>query len=356
MFDYIFGKKIINYLEKKDIFITFDQNLKKNIKNEKKFRIKNEFFSHNLNKNYQGISYFGNKSGALCTDKNGFKSKCGKKNNNVFDYAFIGDSFTEGVGLDYEKTFVGIFEENSKKIVANLGVSSYSPIIYYHKLKYFFEKNIKFNHVIIFLDISDIEDELYRIECNNKVCDKKINPLKDIRTTKTSYIVKNLIQNDLKFTLIFFQYLKKGICKNIIFNKCSYVYDRNFLRSSWINNFKKNISIDGLYHESFKQTIFYLDKTFTLLEQNNVDYSLAIYPWPGNILYNENISQYEKYFRNYCLNRCKYFFNFFDDFRLLTKKMGKKEVIKRYYFYGDMHYNENGNQIIAKKLERILIK
>ena len=356
LLDYIIGKKIINYLEKKNIFVTFDQNLKKNKKNEKKFRKKSELFSHTLSKNYRGISYFGNKAGEICTDKNGFKSKCGKKNDNFFDYGFIGDSFTEGVGLSYEKTFVGIFEESSKKNVANLGVSSYSPIIYYHKLKYFIENDIKFNHVIIFLDISDIEDEHSRIECDGKVCNKKINIFKDIRSSKISYIFKNLIQNDLNFTLLSLQYLKKSICKNIIFSKCSYVYDRNFLKSNWINNFKKNTSIEGIYYKPFKQTVFYLDKTFRLLQENNIDYSLAIYPWPGNILYNEKINDYENYFKNFCLNRCKHFFNYFDDFKLLTKKIGKKAVIKKYYFYGDLHYNEYGNQIIANKLEKILTK
>ena len=41
-----------------------------------------------------------------------------------FDILFIGDSFTEGVGLDYNDTFVGIFENNLKLNIGNLGVSS----------------------------------------------------------------------------------------------------------------------------------------------------------------------------------------------------------------------------------------
>ena len=52
-------------------------------------------------------------------------------NTNYFEYLFIGDSFTEGVGLKFNETFVGIFKDNSNSSVANLGVQSYSPIIYF---------------------------------------------------------------------------------------------------------------------------------------------------------------------------------------------------------------------------------
>ena len=52
---------------------------------------------------------------------------------------FIGDSFTEGVMLEYEDTFVGIVDKelNNKSIeVLNAGVNSYSPIIYWRKTKF----------------------------------------------------------------------------------------------------------------------------------------------------------------------------------------------------------------------------
>ena len=351
LFDFFFGKKIINYFEKKKIYITFNQNFKNNVINEKKFRKKNDIFSHTLSKNYQGISYFGNKVGNLCTDENGFKSKCGNNiSNNNYDYVFIGDSFTEGVGLSHEKTFVGIYEESSNKKIANMGVSSYSPIIYFHKIKYFLEKDINMKHVIVFLDLSDIEDEIFREECKGKVCKKNLEAKKDFRSVKFAFNFKNFLQNDFQFTILALQYLKRGFCKNILISGCSYVYDKNFERSGWIQNFKKNISINGKYHESFNQTIFYLDQIHKILDQKGIDFSLAIYPWPGNIFHNINTSDYQNYFQNYCKKKCKYFLNYFEDFDILVKNNSKNKVIKDYFFYGDMHYNEKGNYVIAKKL------
>ena len=45
-----------------------------------------------------------------------------------FEIAFLGDSFVEGVSLNYENTFVGIFEDKKNISVANLGAFSYTHL------------------------------------------------------------------------------------------------------------------------------------------------------------------------------------------------------------------------------------
>ena len=106
------------------------------------------------------------------------------KNDNLQNILFIGDSFTEGLEADYEKTFVGLYEKYSKNKVFNLAVTSYSPIIYFNKIKYYIDRGLKAKHVIVFIDISDIDDEknYYRIcEDGKYVCDvKSINSLSKI--------------------------------------------------------------------------------------------------------------------------------------------------------------------------------
>ena len=75
----------------------------------------------------------------------------------------MGDSFTEGVGYDFEKTFVGIVDKalSTKGMeVLNAGVIGYFPAIYFKKTEYLLETlKLKFNHMVLFLDISDIADE-----------------------------------------------------------------------------------------------------------------------------------------------------------------------------------------------------
>ena len=48
---------------------------------------------------------------------------------------FLGDSFTEGHQVSYHKSFVGLLGERLNRATLNLGVSSYSPIIYLVQVK-----------------------------------------------------------------------------------------------------------------------------------------------------------------------------------------------------------------------------
>ena len=99
-----------------------------------------------------------------------------KQKSKKYDIGFLGDSFTEGTGLVYEDTFVGILEKKlPNKKIANLGVSSYSPAIYYTKIKKLLETGYQFNEIIVFLDISDLVDDAlcYQV-INNKIIRRKL--------------------------------------------------------------------------------------------------------------------------------------------------------------------------------------
>ena len=94
-----------------------------------------------------------------------------------YDLIFLGDSFTEGVGLNYEDTFVGLFENKSKMNILNLGVQSYSPSLHLKKINFLIKNKVKFKEAIIAIDISDLYDEfsynpklMYDNENNTGIC------------------------------------------------------------------------------------------------------------------------------------------------------------------------------------------
>ena len=115
--DFFFGKLILKSL---------DSYLSKTNFYERLIRIDHKFYHHTLRENikYDKTPSFDNFY-TLCTDNHGFKYKCGFKRDKNFEIAFLGDSFVEGVSLNYENTFVGIFEDKKNVSVANLGVTSY---------------------------------------------------------------------------------------------------------------------------------------------------------------------------------------------------------------------------------------
>ena len=127
---------------------------------ERLIRIDHPIYHHGFRENViynEAKNFDGNFS--LCTDNHGFKYHCNKIREKKFDFAFIGDSFVEGVGLPYKDTFVGIYEENSKKSVANLGVTSYGTKIYLSKIDFLLKNNYHFDHVVVFIDVSDLYDD-----------------------------------------------------------------------------------------------------------------------------------------------------------------------------------------------------
>ena len=178
--DYSIGKKILELMYNNNIILSPE--MKKSeidrIRSiEKSYRVKNKYFHHTLKPNIEIESTWGAVKYLVCTNKFGFRKNCNKKENlKNKKLILIGDSFTEGVGLNYKDTFAGMLDQSSKYEIINMGVTSYSPIIYFNKIKYYIDRGLKADHVIIFVDISDIDDEAnYYTKCKNSdyVCDKK---------------------------------------------------------------------------------------------------------------------------------------------------------------------------------------
>ena len=97
LFDFFIGKYVYNKFVR-DGFVDTDIN----------FGLKDEIYDHKFKKSYRAIVGWGNIRFDFCTDANGFRSSCLNQfdKTKTFDIAFIGDSFTEPVGISFEKSFV----------------------------------------------------------------------------------------------------------------------------------------------------------------------------------------------------------------------------------------------------------
>ena len=82
----------------------FGRNLLNNIKFYNNHGTVHPNFHHTFLPNINKILRWSNKDYTLCTDNNGFRISCDSKNTKekFFDIALIGDSVTEGVGLNFE--------------------------------------------------------------------------------------------------------------------------------------------------------------------------------------------------------------------------------------------------------------
>src|SRR6266852_6269929 len=142
------------------------------------FRIPDARIHHTLEKNVSaGLAIWGEAHYAFSTNSFGFRDSAVRvvkvASEKPIRVLFLGDSFTEGVGLPWEKTFVGIFQTHFPDVeVLNAGVLGYSPSIYLRQVERLLSNGFLTTHVIIYVDISDLQDEaLYKFDEVGNVVD-----------------------------------------------------------------------------------------------------------------------------------------------------------------------------------------
>tara|TARA_B100000902_G_C27294265_1_gene908997 strand:- start:1233 stop:2387 length:1155 start_codon:yes stop_codon:yes gene_type:complete len=323
----------------------------------------------------------------LYTNNYGFKNKDGSTlKNKEIDIAFIGDSFTEGIAIKHEDTFVGIFENQTQGNVVNLGVSSYSPSIYYEKIKFYLDKGFTFKEVIVFIDISDIQDEAaYYIEDEHGyIHTRKVGTVSPLKRNL------HILLSDLPLIYTAVVKIKKFLTKDIknlfVTNKSSLdfnkpVYKKISLKQKQLSNFERYNEVliydyydvklyDFKYSRSFwtyynddipyeplgidggiQRSLNKMSDLYNLLKSKNIKLSVGIHPWPGQILYDQRESKQVKIWRDFCKNKCNNFFNMFNFFFDEIELMGnRKSVINKYYLDGDVHFNEAGNRAVANEI------
>lgn len=340
--DFFFGKKILDLTDKFWVNTEFYGKIK---------RIDHDVYHHTLKpkvkmkrvKGFEGYYTF-------CTDNHGFRFKCDSEDRGKnFDYAFMGDSFTEGSSVSYEDSFVGIFEKFTKKKVANLGVVSYAPKIYLSKLNYYLKKGYTFNHVIIPIDISDLYDDdvSYRLKENYIVEDnfdrgEKLKIRRFLRknfpfTNFYMFVVKNL--NQVGYKPINQNKNKPSFHKDVL------------LKAQWTYSSEKFIA--GYWsptQSAQNEMIETMTKVYELLDEKKIPLTVVIYPWPQQLEFDRLNSKHTQMWKKFCESKCKNFINLFPVFFKEQDEKGFLETYRKYYWWNDMHFNIEGNNLVAKEI------
>src|SRR5882757_2223508 len=170
------------------LFLAFDfaySTLTRGEEKQRPLRIANKIYDHGFAADFDGYDVWGGLRSRLTTNSLGFKDASVRNvplKPGSHRILLIGDSFTEGIGMSFEDSFAGRLyragQERSEKIeFLDAGVASYSPSIYYRKIKYLLDSGLQFDEVVLFSDTSDVTDEAtmyfcidddpkYRAHCN----------------------------------------------------------------------------------------------------------------------------------------------------------------------------------------------
>jgi hypothetical protein len=250
----------------------------------------------------------------------------------------IGDSFVEALGSSYEQSFAGLMAcdaAKQKKAVWNLGVSSYSPIIYWRKVLAAAKKlDVKPREIYVFLDLSDIDDEanIYREAEDGTVKYKSMSEPTAVSVDPILWLVEHFTTARLIYDL----YVSASFNPRMSLGRS---------RARWTID---QGLMDAWGKRGLELASANLDKLAELCREWQCGVTLVVYPWPDNVMEKDRDSIQVRYWRDWSAKRDV---RFVDGFAPFFKDPGEA-VLKRYYIEGDVHFTEAGNRLIYETVRQ----
>lgn len=304
----------------------------------------NSYYHHEIGKPSKKVRLtWGGKIYYIFTNSVGFKDRS-KRNvelkPNRYRIIFIGDSFTEGVGYGYDDTFAGIIDSHLAPYnieILNASSASYSPKLYYLKIKYLLENvGLRFNELYVFTDKGDIEDELLY---ENFTPSRKNHLANIFLKTHSFFHTHSFFYNRL------FNFAKgnpwiKDICNRIMGYPNFYI---NY-PSNWRWSFCESTdSFPQVIEKAFSLAQINTDRLFELCRKHNIKMNIVVFPSPYILAYPQE-SCYEKFWKEFCQTRKINFVDLIPDFK---KETNFGEKTNEFFITGDMHFNKKGHSLVA---------
>lgn len=330
------------------------------------WRIKSEIYHHDLMPNIDVVENWQKFKLRLVTNSIGFrdfeKKKIEKENKEQKRVLLIGDSFIEGSGYDYKYTIGGLIQNKlgDRFEVLNSAVGSYSPGIYYLKTKHYIDQGYKFDYALVFLDVSDIYDELFLDYSKDK--SKIINYYSTEPIYKRYFykVGEFLSTNTLLFRSLLLLSDRTEVLKNYIKlkYKASNEFNKPFFKTTKEDTlFFRMLTVDRGYwtfnvktyfkvKNGLKKSDYFLKNLYELFEKNNIKSYLIVYPWPTQIFYGDD--KHETYWKKFSKRNNINFISLYDQFQ----NDNKRKFILNNFILGDIHWNKDGTIKILKGLNK----
>ena len=314
-----------------------------------------EEFFYELKKNCKGKYRFKKSFPVKLTITDEMGSRIGKKKiekdinkKNIF---IFGDSFTYGVGIEFEKTYVGLLTENLKYYnIYNFGVGSYSPSVHLYKLKQVLNKNLKPSKIILFLDLTDVIDEANRwnFDEKNETVMLSTNFLYNEFNKKKSFSEKNF-----KLSKNISSYLNFNL-RNLREKSNIRIRDKRKIKTSIQGSFTytdaNNLDQRFWKKNTFKRGLNFIEKRLKQIskvaKKNNSEFYVVIYPWAETLEFGQQKFNWSYFVNSICDNgTCKLIdaIPAFNDYK--NKNIDWSTEL---YFLNDEHFNEKGANLLYK--------
>ena len=320
-------------------------------KKERQYRVRVHEFHHGF---LPGIRvedvHWGGDSYTMITNGLGYKSDRTDAVAPVSDrerLLFLGDSFTEGVGLDHAATFVGRIEAAlapQDVEVFNGGVSSYSPMLYWRRLAHEFHHQLIHPELVaVYIDISDIDDDDMRILADDGSIDR--------RRHNSRHRPRNIHPRSWFYSFTREHTLLTHVAyrswADIVSNSDSVFKQKQIglPRARW--------TVDEAMWEFYGEHGLArardnMDQVLALLLERDIDLVIAVYPWPDQVWEKDLDSIQVRSWREWAQSRGVDMIDYFPCFiSEQDTTRDARDTIRRYFIPGDVHWNAAGHELIA---------
>ncbi len=270
----------------------------------------------------------------------------------------LGDSHAEGMTA-WEDTFVGRIAANLPQYdFLNGSMGAYSPSNYLNTARIVFQKGIEIDDVIVFIDISDAQDEaaLYRDKDSSGAV--TIPDRKYIANTRYSTL-RQWVNKHLLITDDIVEFFEKNLVRlgyyHLDRGDGGNEFDQE--RGAWTYRkvsdtqpFETGYAPLGLEGGIAKEKAK-MDLLWQELAKRNIPISVVVYPWPTQIAHDSEDSRQVRIWREWCEGKCKRFVSLFPAFLAVKAQCPRLEPgcwYLDYFIFGDIHYNSAGNALVAE--------
>jgi hypothetical protein len=265
----------------------------------------------------------------------------------------LGDSFTQGM-VAWSDSYVGKIAAHFPRYdILNGGVESYSPSNYLNTTRILLAEGVAIDEVIVFLDLSDVADEahIYQdADASGAVTVSEQTPFGGRRRwISERFLLTNLLVEFFKKILVGFGFYRfASVQGNDPFNagRGAWTYESEIdIERSTPTRYAPLGVEGGIAKEKAKMTLLWEE-----LKKRDIPITVAVYPWPAQLIHDNVESKQVRIWREWCEHKCKRFISLFPDFFAQKDQCSWVRPgcwYLRSFIFGDIHYNANGNSLIA---------
>jgi len=261
--------------------------------------------------------------------------------------AVFGDSFAEGWGLPYEQGLPAHLQNEigSKGIeVLGFGVASYCPSLTEKWMRKLVDSGVRWNMAVVLIDAGDAWEEMheYKDFIEGR---QKMRPSNKPRFFKLKWYEYSLT---VQAVTILHQSL---FSKKQALSDWEMAQEGNNWKLHWLQKSEaKNWLRSGLVQEG--QAV---ERILQMGKEYNFPVLLVVYPYPVMMAHSWLDNEHTKFWKEFASKNSVALADLSSEF--VEKGAKPEETYKKYFIPGDFHWNNEGNNLVAKALvSRIMEK